>query len=65
MFGVGLCGVSRTGLVTLLAVFHLSIASRKDFSEFATALFFPRSSAVPEMTTHRGCAAAIVHGVLQ
>ena len=51
--------------LTLLSVFHLSIASRKDFSDFSTALFFPRASAVPEMTMHRGCAAAIVHGVLQ
>ena len=46
-FGVGLCGVSVTGPVTLLSVFHLSIASRKDFSDFSAALFFPRASAVP------------------
>ena len=51
--------------LTLLSVFHLSIASRKDFNDFSTALFFPRASAVPEMTMHRGCADAIVHGVLQ
>jgi hypothetical protein len=63
--GAGFSAVSLTGPVTPFSIFHLSIASRKDFTDFSTAFSFPRASAVPAMTTQRVCAAAMVQGMIQ
>jgi hypothetical protein len=50
---LGFCAISLTGPVTPVSAFHLSIASRKDFSDASTAFDLTSASAVPEKYMHR------------